>query len=278
MARVLAISSQVARGHVGLAAIVPALQRLGHEVVALPTVLLSNHPGHAKVAGERVSPELMQRMIEALEANGWLAEIDAVITGYLPSAAHVRFASAAVDRVRKHRYDALVLVDPVLGDVPKGLYIDAAAAVLIRDELLPLAHIVTPNAFELGWLTGAAIAGTEQARAAAARLGSAWILVTSVPTAGGDLDNILVQGAAGAAFACAARRRNAVPNGTGDLLAALLLGHALRLGTSLVPDAFALALAGLHAVIDASVGRDELQLAQLQNTWSNPAPLPLRSL
>ena len=38
MARVLVISSQVARGHVGLAAIVPALQGLGHEVIALPTV------------------------------------------------------------------------------------------------------------------------------------------------------------------------------------------------------------------------------------------------
>lgn len=237
MARVLAISSQVARGHIGLSAIVPALQRLGHEVVALPTVLLSNHPGHARLAGEKVSPQLLQCMVEALEANGWLAEIDAIITGYLPSVAHVHLASAAVERVRRHRSDALVLVDPVLGDVPKGLYIDAAAAALIRDELVPSAHIVTPNAFELGWLTDVEIGSGEQARAAAARLGSAWTLVTSVPTASGELDNLLVQGDIGAAFACTVAIRPAVPNGTGDLLAALLLGHVLRLGRSRVSNA-----------------------------------------
>ena len=46
MARILAISSQVVRGHVGLSAIVPALQRLGHEVLPIPTIILSNHPGH----------------------------------------------------------------------------------------------------------------------------------------------------------------------------------------------------------------------------------------
>ena len=42
MARILAISSHVVRGHVGLAASVPALQWLGHEVWALPTVILAS--------------------------------------------------------------------------------------------------------------------------------------------------------------------------------------------------------------------------------------------
>ena len=79
MGRVLAISSQVARGHVGLSAIVPALQALGHEVIALPTILLSNHPGHPRFAGERVAPDLLRRMFDALESNRWLGEIDAVL-------------------------------------------------------------------------------------------------------------------------------------------------------------------------------------------------------
>ena len=84
MPRVLAISSQVARGHVGLGAVVPVLQALGHDVIALPTVLLSNHPGHAHAAGECVGPDQLRRMLDALGANGWLGEIDAVLTGYLP--------------------------------------------------------------------------------------------------------------------------------------------------------------------------------------------------
>ncbi len=98
MGRVLAISSQVARGHVGLSAIVPALQALGHEVIALPTILLSNHPGHPRFAGERIAPDLLMRMLDALEFNRWLGEIDAVLTGYLPSAAHV---AVAVDEMRQ---------------------------------------------------------------------------------------------------------------------------------------------------------------------------------
>src|SRR5688572_27846842 len=66
MARVLALSSQVARGHVGLSAVVPALQRLGHEVWPLPTILLSNHPGHAHAAGLRVDPAALEEMVDAL--------------------------------------------------------------------------------------------------------------------------------------------------------------------------------------------------------------------
>ena len=54
MARVLALSSYVAFGSVGLAATVPALHWLGHEVIALPTVVLSNHPGYPRFAGESI--------------------------------------------------------------------------------------------------------------------------------------------------------------------------------------------------------------------------------
>jgi pyridoxine kinase len=91
MGRYLVISSQVAHGHVGLSAIVPALQAMGHEVIALPTILLSNHPGHAKVAGFKVEPSVLGQMLDALEANGRLKRVDAVLTGYLPTVDHVRF-------------------------------------------------------------------------------------------------------------------------------------------------------------------------------------------
>ena len=99
MARIMVISSQVARGHVGLSAIVPACQALGHEVIALPTILLSNHPGHPHASGERIAPAALERMLDALDANSWLSDIDAVLTGYLPSAEHVQFAVEAVTRV-----------------------------------------------------------------------------------------------------------------------------------------------------------------------------------
>ena len=72
MPRVLVLSSHVAFGSVGLAAIVPALQALGHEVVALPTIVLSNHPGYACFSGEQIAPATLEQIVDALEANGWL--------------------------------------------------------------------------------------------------------------------------------------------------------------------------------------------------------------
>jgi pyridoxine kinase len=275
MGRVLAISSQVARGHVGLSAIVPALQRLGHDVIALPTILLSNHPGHAHVAGEKVAADLLRRMLDALEANGWLGEIDAVMTGYLPSVAHVEVAIEAIRRVQAHGGGARVLTDPVLGDDPKGVYIDTAAAERIRDALVPLADTVTPNAFELGWLTGAVIRSTPEAIRAAAVLSPRRVLVTSAPSGGATLDNVLVDKATGQTLACAVPRQARVPNGTGDLLAALYLGHELSGRTA--PEALALTVGGLEALIKASAGREELQLISAQTAWADAAPWPVRA-
>ena len=70
MARVFALSSHVAFGSVGLAAIVPALQSLGHEAVAVPTVVLSNHPGYGAFSGDQIAPATLDQIVDALDANG----------------------------------------------------------------------------------------------------------------------------------------------------------------------------------------------------------------
>ena len=278
MGRVLAISSQVARGHVGLSAIVPALQKLRHDVIALPTILLSNHPGHRSATGEQVSPDLLARMLDALDANGWLGGIDAILTGYLPSAAHVRFAADAIRRVRQHVGHVRVLVDPVLGDEPKGLYINADAAALIRDDLIALADVATPNAFELSWLTSVSVANGREAVQAANLLKPRRILATSVPAADGVLSNILVDKTSNEIFSASVSHRGKVPNGTGDLMAALYLGHDLGRPQGRPSEAFALAVAGVDAAIAASLGQDELALVASPAAWADPAPWPLQKL
>ncbi len=264
MARILAISSQVARGHVGLSAIVPALQAMGHDVIALPTILLSNHPGHAKFAGERVAPDLLLRMLEALEGNRWLGEIDAVLTGYLPSVAHVACAGEAVRRVRLANAGAIHLCDPVIGDDPKGVYIAQDAAVAIRDTLVPGADVVRLNAFELGWMTGAPIAAERTAVARARSLQRQTVIVSSVAERPGVLSNIVVP-RSGQAIACRVSRLDGVPNGTGDLLSALLLGHGLTRGAFGAATLCA-AVSDLEAVVIGSHGQNELRLVQTLRT------------
>lgn len=256
MARVLVISSQVARGSVGLNAVLPALNVYGHETIALPTILLSNHPGHGHFAGERIDPALLARMLDALDGNGWLAEVDALLTGYLPSAAHVEFAAAALAQVRLRNARVRLFCDPVLGDDPKGLYIAAEAAVAMREHLVPLAEVTFPNRFELSWLTGHDVTSEDTARAAAGRLTVPWVVATSVPGPVGQLSTLAIGSALAWAASLAERQR--VPNGTGDLLAGLFTG-AILAGQS-ADQALAEAVAGVANVMTASTGRDELRL------------------
>jgi pyridoxine kinase len=260
MARILAISSQVARGAIGLSAAVPAMQALGHEVIALPTVLLSNHPGHARFAGERVAPDLIRRMLDALAANGWLGAIDAVLTGYLPSLEHVVVAREAIERVRSAGARAIHLCDPILGDEPKGLYIAHEAAEAIRDSLVPLADVLKMNRFECGWLAGESVAGAEDVARVARRQSWRAAIVTSLPAGeAGVLSNVIAEEGRAPTEICVAVREH-VPKGTGDLMSGLLLGHLLRDRATLA-EAFERAVAGVDIVILRSAGSDELQLA-----------------
>ena len=165
MARVLAISSQVVYGPVGLNCIVPALQSGGHEVLAIPTILLSNHPGHGKPEGRATAAAEMSAMITTLKKLGAFENLDAIITGYFASAEQIEIVAAFIAKLKC----SIVLIDPVLGDHGK-LYVGEAVAQAIRDKLLPLATIVTPNAFELSWLTGLPIGSSKEAVHAARRL------------------------------------------------------------------------------------------------------------
>lgn len=275
MPTILSLSSQVARGHVGHSAAVFAWQRLGIEVVALPTVLLSNRPDYPYRASERISPKLLGEMLAALDANGWLGEIDAVFTGYLPSAAHVTLAAGLVARLKAAKPELFYCCDPILGDEPHGLYIAEDAASALRDTLLPLADLVTPNRFELEWLTGASIRSGLDAVQAAQGLARPMVLATSAPAqTAEELANLLVEGPK--VWSTVVGRRASVPHGTGDLVAALFVGHLLR--SRPAAEALALATGGIEAVIDASDGREELNLIASQDSWAVPGPWPVTAL
>jgi len=270
MAIVLCISSQTARGYIGGSAARIALERLGHQAWLLPSVVLSNHPGHAVFAGEQVPTGRLRAMLDALMANGWIDEIDAVLTGYLPTPEHVRFAESAIAMVRGANPEAMVLCDPIMGDDPGGLYIDEAAAGAIRDILVPVASVITPNRFELEWLSGRPVGSVRQAIEAATSLPCPAALATSLPGAGPEtIRNLLCDRTAG--WECVVPVRPFAPHGAGDLLAALYLGH--RLKGAPAQDAFGRAVAGVGKALEASGMADELQLVG-DPGWAEAEPGP----
>ncbi len=275
MATVLAISSEVVRGYVGNSAVRRALQAMGHEVWALASIILSNHPGHAQCAGERIPPETLTGMLNALRANGWLRDVDAVFSGYLPSAAYVAVVNDLVRELRTER-PVRYLCDPILGDDPKGIYIDAAAAEATRDQLLPIADVITPNRFELAWLSGHDVTGPKDALAAARALQVPTVLATSIPgQTAATLTNLCIDTASAAdqspGYYIDVPLIEEAPNGTGDLLAALYLGHSLNGRSS--ETAFATAVAGVDTAIKQSAGTDELRLSA-SRVWLDAEPLP----
>ncbi|MDX2263374.1 MAG: pyridoxal kinase [Hyphomicrobiales bacterium] len=275
MAAVLLFSSQVAYGRVGNSAMQFAFERLGAPCIAIPSIFLSNRPDYAATHHRVTDVSVCDGVFRALAANGWIAGVRAVVTGYLPSAEHATLAAEWVREMKQADPSLLYVCDPVIGDEPGGPYIDEAAGRAIRAELLPLADIATPNRFELGWLTGAPVASAESAVDAARALGPATVLATSSPAENNmRLANTLVM--TDEAWTATVARRERVPHGTGDFLAAVFTARLLQ---GYKPqDALALATASMDALISASAGSSELEMVAAQGVWADPMPWPIHEV
>ena len=222
---VIVISSHVARGSVGNRAAVFTLEALGFPVWAVPTVILPWHPGHGPATRIVPEPDQFARFMNDLENAPWLSEVSAVLTGYLGNPEQAEAIAGLVETLKASNPAARYVCDPVLGD-RGGLYVPEATAAAIRDRLLPLADIATPNRYELAWLTGIDIDGTETAIRAARKAPPADVMVTSAPASSADrLANLLVSETE--ILRAAHDSIPKAPNGTGDLTAALYLARLL---------------------------------------------------
>jgi pyridoxine kinase len=134
-----------------------------------------------------------------------------------------------------------------------------ATAAAVRDELLPLATVATPNLFELTWMTGLACAGPSDAVNAARRLGAQAVAVTSAVDTPENVSTLLVTALDAVEYP--SPRHHGIPNGAGDLFAGLFLAHLLN-----EPDektALVACLSDLDRVLAASAGRAVLELSAL---------------
>lgn len=152
MATILAISSQVAYGRVGLSAYNFCLQKLGHEVICLPTVSWLTHPGLGKPIGVATDADKLADMGAELISLRLEEKIDCVISGYFKTAEQAHSVKWLVTQLKSKNPDIQYICDPIMGDEPKGLYVAEDVAQYIKDTLVPMADMVTPNAFEAAYL------------------------------------------------------------------------------------------------------------------------------
>jgi pyridoxine kinase len=217
-APVLILSSHVAVAEVGGGAQAAILNRLGRETILVPTVLLGRHPGHGPPGGGAVEAAMFESVLEGVRAAGAFERVGCVITGYFASAEQVASAARAIDAIRAVKASALIVIDPIMGDVGRGLYVSAAVAEAITRDLVPRAGLLAPNAWELGRLTGLEVKGPASALSAARALGRP-VVVSSI-TRGDEIGAVYADRAR--AWFCGHARFEGDPKGAGDRLTARL--------------------------------------------------------
>lgn len=275
--RVLSIQSSVAFGHVGNSAAVFPLQRIGHEVWPVHTVLFSNHTGYGAWRGPVVPPADVHEVILGMEERGALAQVDLVLSGYQGSPGIADVILDAVDRVKAANPAAAYACDPVMGNADSGCFVDPAIPPVIRDRMVPRADVITPNQFELGELVGtdlsrvADIDDVFAAADAARALGPHTVLVTSVLHTGQPADTLEMIAVTGAgAWSVRTPRLAFHANGSGDVTAALFSAQLVETGDT----ASALARTAssvfdlLVNTLDAGTG--ELRLVESQAAYAEP--------
>ena len=260
----LIISSHVAGSRVGGTAQASALVQFRIDSMVVPTVLYGRHPGWGIPGGAPAPIEVMEGMLDGIEANGLFGQTDMVITGYFASAAQVRAAARTIDAVRASPREATpqgarkptVVVDPTMGDAGKGLYVPVEVAEAIAAELIPRADVVACNAWELQRLTGTD-SRDPQAAVRAGRLLNKPTLVSSVHR-GNEIGVVYVDRKE--AWLAAHAKAERSPNGAGDLLTALYAASILEGQT--ISYGLARAVGGVAETVTAA------------NIW-NAAELPI---
>jgi pyridoxine kinase len=272
--KVLSIQSAVAHGHVGNSAAVFPLQRIGVEVVPVPTVNFSNHTGYGAWRGPLIPPPDVAEILLGVQERGVFPHIDVVLSGYQGGVGIGDVIIDAVRRVKAANPSAVYACDPVMGNARSGCFVAPEIPDLLRDRVVPVADIITPNQFELGYLTGTEPASIESTLASAdlARaMGPSTVLVTSVERPDreeGTIEMLVVDGAG--AWLVRTPHLPFKANGSGDVTAALFTAHYVETGNAAV--SLERTASSVFDLIETTYrsGERELRLVQAQEFYAAP--------
>lgn len=272
--RILSIQSAVAYGHVGNSAAVFPLQRLGVEVVPVHTVNFSNHTGYGAWRGPLMSAADVREVLTGVEERGVFAGVDVVLSGYQGGTDIGDVIVEAVGRVKAANPSAVYACDPVMGNATSGCFVAPEIPDLLRDRVVPVADLITPNQFELGFLTGTTpttLESTLESADLARAMGPSTVLVTSVARPDRDPGTIevLVVTADGSWTV----RTPLLPfkaNGSGDVTAALFAAHHRSTGDAAL--ALERTVSSVFDLIEAThrAGERELRIVQTQEVFAAP--------
>ena len=272
---ILSIQSHVAYGHVGNASAVFPMQRLGCEVWPIHTVQFSNHTGYGAWKGRVFDGSMIDEIMDGIADRGVLSSCGGVISGYMGSSDIGHAILSAVARVKAANPAALYACDPVIGDVGRGIFVRPGIPEFMRDRAVPMANLVTPNQFELEYLTGlpvSTLAEAKQAVAALQRRGPEVVLLTSMVTSETPPDSIDMMAADGSGtWRVRTPKLGISVNGAGDAIMALFFVHFARSRSA--AEALGQAAASIYGLLKrtAEAGSREILTVAAQDEFVNPS-------
>lgn len=258
---VISVQSQLVYGCAGNSAAVPPLRALGVRVAEIPTTLLSNAPFYATLRGRMLPVDWFSELLTGASERGLPQRAKALVSGYFGTVANGEAFADWLDTTAPQSPSMRYFLDPVIGDTHTGPYVEPALERVFRERLLRHAWLVSPNAFELGRLTGLPSLAEADALVAARRLleqGPAWVLAHSVAAEPGQLVTLAVS--RDAVYRWTSPYLPVDVAGTGDVLTALLMAFLLR--GQPMQEAVGRALTGVHAALEATLaaGHEELDV------------------
>jgi pyridoxine kinase len=193
------------------------------------TVQFSNHTGYGAWKGRVFDGPAIEELVDGIADRGVLPRCDGVLSGYMGSADIGNAILSAVSRVRTANPESLYCCDPVIGDVGRGVFVRPGIPEFMRDQAVPEADIITPNQFELDFLSGIVtdtLSSVKEAVSAVHLLGPKVVLVTSLQSRETPADAVdLLAGEGSRFWRVRTPKLSLSVNGAGDAIAALFFVH-----------------------------------------------------
>jgi len=241
------------------------------------TVQFSNHTGYGQWQGRVFDADMIREVVGGIGKRGVLGECDGVLSGYMGGADIGAAILETVETVKSANPSARYCCDPVIGDVGRGVFVREGIPEFMKEKAVPAADVITPNQFELEYLSGReckSIKKTRDAITAVHDLGPRAVLVTSLHTEETPEDAIhLLASDESGCFRLRTPRLPVVVNGAGDAIAALFFAHYLREGK--IEVALSRAASSVFGVLakTAEAGAPELQLVTAQQEIVEPSKI-----
>jgi pyridoxine kinase len=274
MQTIISIQSFVSYGHVGNSAVIFPLQRLGIQVLPINTVCFSNHTGYGQWQGIIFEPKVIRDIFLGIKARFDLKHCNAMLTGYMGSSELGNVMLEIFEEIKAANPTVVYCCDPVMGDEGRGFFVQPGIPDYFRDQLTPKATIITPNMFELEFLSNSRIQQLSDALKACQQIiakGTEVVLTTSLRfTADHEESIYLLAVNRNQAYVIKTPLLPLSVNGAGDLIAALFTAFYIKHHD--IKQALEESTARVFAILSDThkQGSRELQLVHAQEALIKP--------